>query len=114
MDIYHIWCDLQPGQDDLEFVRATRAYLDHLQARGALHGYRITRRKLGLAPADLGEFHMMLEFTDLAQLDDAFGRAAARRDPVEALHRAVNQRVQGARFALYRDFPDPGRDAQGA
>ena len=48
----------------------------------------------------------MLELDGLAQLDRAFGSAAARSGPVESFHHSVNLRVQGVVFALYRDFPD--------
>ncbi|MCZ6641027.1 MAG: hypothetical protein O7G86_15345 [Gammaproteobacteria bacterium] len=109
MDIYHIWCDLKAGEDDLEFVAAATAYLDELKARSVMVAYRITRRKLGLAPSHLREFHLMLEFDNLAQLDDAFGLAAERSDPIDGFHRAVNQQVAGIEFALYRDFPDAVR-----
>ena len=36
-----------------------------------IQAYRITRRKLGLGPAEFLEFHITLEVTDLAQLDAA-------------------------------------------
>jgi len=67
------------------------------------------RRKLGLAPREIGEFHLMIELRDMKQLDDAFARVASRSDPVEGLHFAVNSMVADAVFALYRDFPDPFR-----
>jgi hypothetical protein len=51
----------------------------------------------------------MIEVDDLAQLDRAFGRVAARSDPVESFHHAVNSLVQDTLFALYRDVPDPVR-----
>lgn len=109
MDIYHIWCDLKSGVTDLEFVTAAQDYLSKLASEGQLEAFRITRRKLGLAPSDLGEFHLMLEFNDLGQLDAAFNRVAERREPVEGLHHAVNSLTTSLRFALYRDFPDSGR-----
>lgn len=109
MDIYHIFCNLKPGVHDLGFVRETRAYLDHLRTEGRIQGYRITRAKLGFRPPALREFHVMLEFESLAQMDQAFGHVASRADPVEALHHAVNSKVQDVFFALYRDFPDAVR-----
>lgn len=109
MNIYHIWCDLQPGVSDLDFAQRTHTYLSHLQSEGRIATFRVTRAKLGLRPAALREFHIMIEFEDLAQLDSAFSAAAARVDPVEQFHQAVNSLVQNAMFALYRDFPDPVR-----
>lgn len=110
MDIYHIWCDLKPGVSDLEFVDDVGDYLDALEANGSLQSWRLMRRKLGLGAEGLGHFHLMLEFTGLAQLDEAFGAAAARVDPMEGLHHAVNAKVTNVRFALYRDFPDDVRE----
>lgn len=109
MDIYHIWCDLKSGVKDFDFVTEVQAYLGHLKAHHQLEDFRITRRKLGLAPADLPEFHILLEFENLAQLDQAFNQVATRRDPIEHLHCLVNSKVQNTRFALYRDFPDAAR-----
>ena len=110
MDLYHIWCNLKSGVKDLDFVERVQAYLNHLKAQDQLIAYRVTRRKLGLGSADLPEFHIQLEFRDLAQLDQAFSSVASRRDPIEELHHAVNSQVREVRFALYRDFPDPVRE----
>lgn len=106
MDIYHVWCDLKPGVKDTDFARALGAFMDHLKERGAIECWRLTRRKLGLGPKDLGEFHMMIETRDLAQLDEAFGLAAERREPTESVHHGVNSLACNLTFALYRDFPD--------
>ena len=109
MDIYHIWCNLKPGVDDLEFARDLERYLDHLVGEQRIRGYRVTRCKLGLRPPALGEFHVMLDFDDLAQVQRAFDRVASRTEPVEGLHHAVNSKVADVMFALYRDFPDAVR-----
>ena len=109
MDIYHVWCNLKPGIQDLDFVEGTHRYLDHLKEKDQIQGYRITRCKLGFRPSSLREFHIMLEFEDMGQMQTAFDHVATRAEPVEGLHHAVNAKVQDAMFALYRDFPDPGR-----
>ena len=109
MNIYHVWCDLKPGVGDLTFSEKVSGYLGHLKEQGLIDGYRLTRRKLGLAPAGLGEFHLMIEVRGLAQLDTAFEHVAGRREPVEGFHFGVNSLVQNPVFALYRDFPDPVR-----
>ena len=109
MDIYHIWFDLKPGTPDVQFVERTQAYLGHLVEEQKIHSFRITRKKLGFAPAGWGDFHVMIEVANLAGLDAAFEYVATRAGEVEGLHAAVNQLVQNARFALYRDFPDPLR-----
>jgi hypothetical protein len=109
LDIYHVWFDLKPGTSDVAFSDTLAAYLGHLRDDGKIVGWRLTRRKLGLAPASLRDFHLMIELRDLQQLDAAFTAVAARSGPVEGLHFAVNSLVSDAFFALYRDFPDAAR-----
>jgi hypothetical protein len=109
MDVYHIWFNLKEGVGDIQFVEAARAYFDHLKEAGTVIAYRITRCKLGLAPPNLREWHITLDFENLSQLDAAFARVSSRADPVESFHHAVNSKVCDIFFALYRDFPDPQR-----
>jgi hypothetical protein len=106
MDVYHIWCDLKPGVRDSAFSEAVSRYLDHLKAEKKIESWRLMRRKLGLGPSGIGEFHIVIEIRDLAQLDAAFHVVALRREPLEGVHFGVNSLVQNATFALYRDFPD--------
>lgn len=109
MDVYHIWRRLKDDVGDLEFASAVRGYAEHLKGRGFLVGYRITRRKLGLGPAHLPDWHITLDFDDLSQFDNAFKNVSSRTDPVESFHHAVNSKVKEVFFTLYRDFPDPQR-----
>lgn len=109
MNVYLGSFDLQPGAGDALFAERLEAYLGELARRGNIVSYRLLRRKLGLGPAELGEFLVLIEVQDLAQLDAAFGQVAARTEPLEGLHHGVNSLVQRARFALYRDFPDAVR-----
>lgn len=109
MDLYHVFGDLKPGVSDITFSEQVARYMDHLRGQGLIESWRLTRRKLGLGPSTLGEFHIMIEVKDLAQLDAAFNRVATRAEPVEGFHHGVNALVQNLTFALYRDFPDPVR-----
>ncbi len=109
MNTYHAWCNLKDGRRDLEFARAVRDYLGRLQGAGKIRGFRLQRRKLGLGPSELGEFHVVIEVESLAQLDLAFADVARRSGELEELHRSVYSLATDLRFALYRDFPDPER-----
>lgn len=109
MDIYHIYCDLKPGVSDLGFVENLQAYFGYLRGQGLIEGARITRAKLGFGLKGMGDWHIMLEVQNLAQLEAAFQQVASRRDPVEGLHFGVNSMVANPSFALTRDFPDPVR-----
>jgi hypothetical protein len=109
MDTYQAWFDLKPGVSDMAFHERLAAYLGYLRDNRLIEGWRFMRRKLGLGPASLGEFHLVIEARDLAQLEAAFAHVATRADPVESFHHAVNSQVTGIQFALYRDFPDAVR-----
>jgi hypothetical protein len=109
MNVYHVWCDLKPRVSDTGFCEQVAKYLGHLQTEGLIEAWRLMRRKLGLGAPGLGEFHVMIETKDLAQLDLAFERVAGRSEPVEGFHFGVNSLVANPVFALYRDFPDPFR-----
>lgn len=106
MDIYHIWAELKDGHAEKDFAQDLNAYMAHLRDRGLIERWRLTRRKLGLAPQWASEFHIMVETTDMTQLDAAFQAAAPREGEVERLHAKVYSAVRKVEFALYRDWPD--------
>ena len=109
MDVYQISCDLKPGIRDDQFVTALEAYLGALKSSGRIESWRLLRRKLGLGIAALGEFQILIETKNLAQLDEAFTAVSTRNEPVEGKLYGVNSLVQNFQAALYRDFPDPHR-----
>jgi Family of unknown function (DUF6614) len=108
MDIYHAFCDVKPGVSDTAFAENVASYMGHLKQQELIESWRLIRRKL-VGAAQPCEFHLMIEFRDLAQLERAFQRLAGRGEPVEGFHFGVNSLVQNAKFALYRDFPDAFR-----
>lgn len=110
MNHYEIWCNLKDSRHDLDFCRAVQAYLGFLQRGGRIDSWRLTRRKLGFGPPELGEFHISIATRDLAQLDHAFDLVATRSGEVERLHAPVYSMITDFKSALYRDFPDPQRE----
>ena len=112
MDLYHMWFDADEGVRDLQIEEGVRGWLEHLRSDGKIEKWRLTRRKLGLA-GDLPEWHVVVEVTGLAQLDQAFHVAARRSGEAEHLHHGINARVVNFKAALYRDFPDPIREQGG-
>ncbi len=109
MDVYQIWVDLKPGVRDHQFVEAMDRYLGALKSDGRIESWRLLRRKLGLGPASLGEFQVLIETHDLAQLDQAFASVSQRAEPVEGAHHGVNSLVVNFQAGLWRDFPDAHR-----
>ena len=107
MDIYHIWADKEGDISDKEWVDNIKAFLNHLVSEGKMQTYRITRCKMGFRSLDIPEWHISMEFTDLAQLDLAFKRVAPLEGELESKHKSFNQFVAGnIQHALYRDWPD--------
>ena len=107
-DIYHIWADKKKGISDLDFANNMRKFLQHLVNEGKMNSFRITRMKLGFRSiADLPEWHMIMEFNNMAQLDEAFGRVIPRKGQLEKEHVSFNKFVEdNIQHALYRDWPD--------
>ena len=106
-DIYHIWCDKKSGISDRDFVDNMRKFLGHLVQESKLNSYRITRCKMGFRSMDIPEWHIMMEFNNMAQMDEAFKRVAPLDGELEEKHRGFNQWVEGnIQHALYRDWPD--------
>ena len=107
-DIYHIWADKKKGISDIDFANNMRKFLQHLVNEGKMNSFRITRMKLGFRSiADLPEWHMMMEFDNMAQLDKAFERVVPRKGELEKEHVSFNKFVEdNIQHALYRDWPD--------
>lgn len=108
MDIYHIWCDKDSNITDIDWVNNMKSFLDHLVSENKMESYRITRCKMGFRSiADMPEWHIMMEFRNMAQMDDAFKRVAPLEGELETKHKSFNQFVSGnIQHALFRDWPD--------
>jgi hypothetical protein len=107
MDIYHIWADKDDNISDKDWVKNMKSFLDHLVQERKMISYRITRCKLGFRSMDIPEWHIMMEFENMVQLEDAFNRVAPLEGELENKHKSFNQYVSSnIQHALYRDWPD--------
>jgi hypothetical protein len=91
MDIYHIWADKEGDISDLDWVTNMKKFLDHLVSEDKMVSYRITRCKMGFRSMDIPEWHIMMEFNDMAQLESAFKRVAPLKGDLEDKHRSLRQ-----------------------
>jgi len=107
-DIYHIWADHHKDVDAYEFANKMRKFLDGLVDLGKMKSYRLTRAKLGFRSMDLPEFHIMMEFNNMQQLDDAMTSVLRNEEKIDEAHVSFNQLVdkETIQHFLYRDFPD--------
>ncbi len=107
-DIYHIWADHKQGVDSYDFAKKMRKFLDGLVEMGRMNSYRLTRSKLGFRSMDMPEFHIMMEFSNMQQLDDAMTAILQNEKNIDESHVSFNQLVdkETIQHFLYRDFPD--------
>jgi hypothetical protein len=108
MNYYHIWADPKEGVEAKDFAIKMRKFLDQLVSMGRMHSYKLTRMKLGFRSIDLPEFHVIMEFKNMQQLDDAMTSVLEDEQNIESVHVAFNQLVDSETIhhALYRDYPD--------
>jgi hypothetical protein len=107
-DIYHIWADHKEGVDAYDFANKMRKFLDGLVKMGKMKSYRLTRSKLGFRSMDMPEFHVMMEFNNMQQLDNAMTSILRNEKSIDESHVSFNQLVdkETIQHFLYRDFPD--------
>ena len=106
-DIYHIFADHNADVNAKEFAVKMRKFLDQMVAMGRMNSYRLTRAKLGFRSMNLPEFHVMMEFDNMQQLDDAM-TVTIHDKSVDKVHVGFNQfvDVETIQHFLYRDYPD--------
>jgi hypothetical protein len=107
-DIYHIFADHNENVDAKDFSYKMRKFLDQMVDMGRMQSYRLTRAKLGFRSMDLPEFHIMMEFENMQQLDDAMTSVIGNEKNIEEAHIGFNQlvNVDTIQHFLYRDYPD--------
>ena len=107
MNIYNIWADVKEGIMVDEFISKMTVYLDRLVELNLLQKYRIMRMKLGFRSMDIPEFHIMMEFNNMADMDAAM-QATIHDSETDTAHVGFNRWVDVStiQHALYRDFPD--------
>jgi hypothetical protein len=108
MNYYHIWANPKEGVDPKDFAIKMRRFLDQLVVMDRMVAYKLSRMKLGFRSIELPEFHVMMEFNNMQQLDDAMTSILEDEQNIDDAHVAFNKLVDGdtIHHALYRDYPD--------
>ncbi|MEM9638925.1 MAG: DUF6614 family protein [Pseudomonadota bacterium] len=109
MNVYCCMITLKDDAKALLFAKALDDWMGHLKAAGVIGDWRLMRRKLNLAADCYRDFLLEIEVDGLAQLEEAFRLTGAHDDDVAQMHRAVNDLIAAAEFALYRPYPDMER-----
>lgn len=108
MNYYHIWANSKQDVEAKDFAIKMRIFLDKLVTMEKMNSYKLTRMKLGFRSIDLPEYHIIMEFHNMQQLDDAMTAILENQSNIEESHFGFNQLVDSdsIHHALYRDYPD--------
>ena len=109
MNLYHCMIELRPEARALSFAQAAGLWLDHLKAEGLITGWRLMRRKLGLAGGGHTDFLLEIEIPGLATLDEAFAALAAADHEATKRYDQMHGMIARAEVGLYRPYPDPAQ-----
>ncbi|MBP1804269.1 DUF6614 family protein [Rubellimicrobium aerolatum] len=109
MNLYHCMIELKQDAKALAFSAAAEAWLSRLQSRGIIVGWRLLRRKFGLASGPHTDFLLEIEVEGLSQLDSAFRALASGEDDDERRYNQFHQMIGRAEVGLYRPYPDPSQ-----
>ena len=72
MILYYVWFSFKNEADETAELAKTRHFLDDLQGRSKLHGYRLLRNRATKEKSKLHAFQLIAEFTDNAQFTQPF------------------------------------------
>jgi hypothetical protein len=108
MNLYVIWADKNDEISDVDWVKGMKSFFQQLIDEKKMESYRITRCKMGFRSiADMPEWMIVMEFKNMAQMDEAFYRVCPLEGDLETKHKSFNQFVSNnIQHALFRDWPD--------
>jgi hypothetical protein len=106
MNIYACLIDLKPAVNPLAFAHAAAAWFDMLKAADRIMGWQLQRRKLHLAGQGFGDFLLLVELRDLAQLDAAFLHLSSGSDADGRAYDLMHAMIDRFEVGLYRPYPD--------
>lgn len=109
MNVYHCLIELKTEARALSFAHATGFWLDHLAKLELVSGWRLMRRKFGLASGRHTDFVLEIEIAGMAALDDAFTALADADDDAVQLYEKMHAMIESAEIGLYRPYPDPAQ-----
>lgn len=109
MNVYHCLIELKSGARALSFAHSVELWLDHLTKLQLVSGWRLMRRKFGLASGRHTDFVLEIEIEGLAALDDAFTALADADDDAVQLYEKMHAMIESAEIGLYRPYPDPAQ-----
>lgn len=109
MNLYHCMIELRPEARALTFSQACANWMGHLQEKGLITGWRLLRRKFGLASGQHTDFLLEIEMPGVAALDTAFAALAQSDEEATRRYDLMHGMIASADVGLYRPYPDPSQ-----
>jgi len=106
MNLYHCMIELRQDCRALAFAKAVDGWMTHLQTRGLITGWRLMRRKFGLASGQHSDFLLEVEVAGMGALEDAFAALAAADEEAGRRYDLMHQMIASVEVGLYRPYPD--------
>jgi hypothetical protein len=105
MNHFHLWCNVPPAAAR-QFCEIAQECLSDMHQRELIEGYSLTRRKFAVAPPDLGEFHIMVDFATVDQMNRALEFVEGDDEVMAQQRAALEPLVRDVQFSMYRDYPE--------
>lgn len=106
MNLYHCLIELKSEARALAFAAAVQNWMSYLQDQGLVTGWRLMRRKFGLASGAHCDFLLEIELPDMAALDTAFSTLAQADEQAARRYDQMHQMIAEVAVGLYRPYPD--------
>ena len=106
MNLYHCLIELKSEARALAFAAAAQNWMTYLQDQGLVSGWRLMRRKFGLASGAHCDFLLEIELPDMAALDTAFSALAQADEQAARRYDQMHQMIAEVSVGLYRPYPD--------
>jgi hypothetical protein len=109
MNLYHCMIELRQESRALAFAAAAEAWMGYLQSQRLITGWRLLRRKFGLASGVHTDFLLEIEVPGMTALDTAFSALATSDETAIRLYDQMHKQIARVDVGLYRPYPDPSQ-----
>ncbi|WP_306253831.1 DUF6614 family protein [Parvularcula sp. IMCC14364] len=107
MNLYHCMIELKSADRSLAFAAATEAWLGHLENEQLILGWRLFRRKFGLASGEHTDFILEIELEGMASLENTFAALSGIGEEHTRRYEQMHSMIESVQTGLYRPYPDP-------
>lgn len=109
MDLYHCMIELKSDAKALAFAASVEQWMSELKQEGLIGGWRLMRRKMGLASGPHTGFILEVEFESMSALEKAFRSVAQFTEGEMRHYELMHAMIASYSVGLYRPFPDAER-----